>query len=111
MAYSSITIAFQSGCVPAFSRRGLPGLRKGCLRGDGPPSCPLPSIGRVPFAPRDAKVRRDLPQSGGELAMSSTLSVSKSDRAVSALSTALTVAMHAAVLLVFWVPFSWELVA
>lgn len=42
--------------------------------------------------------------------MSSTLSLSRSDRALSALSTVLTVVMHAAVLLVFWVPFSWQLV-
>jgi stearoyl-CoA desaturase (delta-9 desaturase) len=36
---------------------------------------------------------------------------SRAQRAISALSTVLTVVMHAAVLLVFWVPFSWELAA
>ena len=36
--------------------------------------------------------------------------VARPARALSILSTALLVAMHAAVLLVFWVPFSWNLV-
>jgi stearoyl-CoA desaturase (Delta-9 desaturase) len=42
-------------------------------------------------------------------APTSTL-VARHQRALSLLSTALLVAMHAAVLLVFWVPFRWELV-
>ena len=41
----------------------------------------------------------------------SSLSPSRSERAMSALSTVLTIAMHAAVLLVFWVSFSWGVVA